>query len=313
MSKQIKLKIIDTLSYFDIFNYPLTLEELKLFLHFENVSKNVIKKYIQEITIINKKHGYYFLLGKESNVVKRKILKKDNRKKLGLAIRHSSLLSHIPGVKFIALTGSVAMNSGSVGDDIDLFIITKKNTLWLTRFLVVLVTKLLGKKREYKSKNTSNKFCLNMFVEEDNLEFLERNIYIAHEIVQMKVLFDKADIYKSLITRNSWIKEYFPGIQVKKAKIHNKKGTTSSHFIEKLFKTINFCGFLLQYAYMNNKITSEKIGLNKAFFHPDKKDKLILNEYKKRRDFYLNMYEKINKNANFEPNDLYIKKLKTTN
>ena len=50
-----------------------------------------------------------------------------------------------------------------------------------------------------------------------------------------------------------------------------------------------------------------------GFASNNKMDQAILDEYKRRRDFYVNMFERNLKNSNLKTNDMFIKKLKTTN
>ncbi len=292
MNDDIRLKIIDTLSYFDVFNYPLTLEQLQYFLHYEIADKKVIKKFLKQIPIIECKFGYYFFSGKKRNALKRKIQEKDNIRKVSLAVRYIHFIGMIPGVKFVAMTGSVAMENASRADDIDLFIITRKNMLWTTRFMVVLLAKIFGKKREYKEKKIKDRLCFNMFLDEREMDFFDRNLYTAHEIVQMKVYFDEYRVFNDFTNENLWIQEYFPGLKVSKKSTRRKKRWFDFMFFsERLLRFVNFSAFLIQYLYMSRKITKEKVSLRKAFFHPNDNSYSILSEHRRRSRRYMEMYE----------------------
>lgn len=52
-------------------------------------------------------------------------------------------ISWIPGLKMIGVGNSLSMNSGTKDSDIDLFIVTTPNRIWLVRILVTLVFQLL--------------------------------------------------------------------------------------------------------------------------------------------------------------------------
>ncbi|MEK7127252.1 MAG: nucleotidyltransferase domain-containing protein, partial [Patescibacteria group bacterium] len=56
--------------------------------------------------------------------------------KLELAKKIISKLKNISFVEAIFVTGSVAANNATEKADIDLMVITKPNTLWLTRLLI---------------------------------------------------------------------------------------------------------------------------------------------------------------------------------
>lgn len=287
MKEQIKLIIIDTLSYFDVFNYPVTLDQIYLFLHYNQIQKKLIKECLEEMSTIENKNGFYFFSGKQEIALKRKLRKNDNCKKVLTAARYSNLLRMIPGVKMVALTGSVAMLNASADDDIDMFIITRKNMLWTTRLMATFITKILGIKREYKSRKNKDKLCLNMFLDERDMELSEKNLYTAHEIVQMKILYDDHKVFESFINKNLWIMDFFPKVFVKKRTgRRSKKWFEFMFFSENLLRAVNFSAFIIQYIYMRKKITNEKISLNRAFFHPNNNGKFILSEYKKRSEVY---------------------------
>ena len=66
-----------------------------------------------------------------------------------------------------------------------------------------------------------------MFLDESDLLIRDRNIYTAHEICQMKLLWDRNGTYRKFIRVNSWIREYLPNWQPlvvnSKSKIVNRK------------------------------------------------------------------------------------------
>ncbi len=124
-----------------------------------------------------------------------------------------SILKWLPFVRFVGITGATAMTGYIPHDDVDLFIITKKDTLWTTRFFVVVLAKLLG---IYGGVGV----CLNLFFDEIDLTIpkIKQNSYIAHEILQMKPVIDKDNTYRILIEANTWIFSYFPNAQSRNAK-----------------------------------------------------------------------------------------------
>lgn len=124
-----------------------------------------------------------------------------------------SLLKIIPFVRFVGITGKSAVEEIRSDDDVDLFIMTKQGLIWTTRFIVVLLAKLLG-------IHGSNGVCLNLFFDESDLTItkIKKNSYIAHEILQMKPLIDKENIFFAFIEANKWIFEYFPNAPQPKAK-----------------------------------------------------------------------------------------------
>jgi hypothetical protein len=185
-----------------------------------------------------------------------------------------SLLKRIPTIHLIALTGSLSVNNPASQDDIDLMIITSPNTLWLTRPLVILATSLLSKRRKPNQQSTNNHVCINLWLDQKELTVPKRkqNLYTAHEVLQIKPLFDRGDTYQQFIKANSWTKRHLINAYT------TVLGTGPSHqlsdhqvgfrILDLPTKVFNLLIFNLQYLYMKKKITNEYITPHVAYFHP---------------------------------------------
>jgi len=251
--------------YHDIFDYPLKKEELKVW-NCKKGTKSKIK--------VEEKNGFYFVKGREKIIEKRSRREKYSKNKLEIAKKASKLISKIPTVLFVGITGALAMNNASKDSDIDLFIITKKQKLWSTRFLVYGLLKVFGYKlRKPGVKNEKDKLCLNMWLDETSLawEKKDRNIYTAHEMVQIKSLLNKQKTFEKLLQFNNWITNYWPNTIkiIKPTRI--KRGDSKIGFFEKM-------AYKIQYLYMRNKITREKVSINSAVFHPNDWGKRVINK-----------------------------------
>lgn len=206
-----KQAIISTLIYADIFNFPLTKKEIKKRLiapavgDFDKSLKELEKK-----KTIKGKDGYYFLYGRERIIGLRKKREKEAEKKMKKAEEIADLLKLIPTLKFIGVTGNVAADNCRQSDDIDLFIISSKNWLWTTRFLVTVFLILVGAKRRVTDKNFADKICLNLFMDENHLGYPVKNLFVAYEIIQVRPVFDRGGVFKSFLKANSWVKNYLP-------------------------------------------------------------------------------------------------------
>jgi hypothetical protein len=110
------------------------------------------------------------------------------------------LFSFLPWVRFISLTGSNAFESCYMDDDIDLFVICAADRLWIVYIMIVILSKLLGK-RPF--------FCFNYLIDEQDMAFSQQSYHNAVQIYMMKPLFN--DYYKQeLYKQNPWIKKYLP-------------------------------------------------------------------------------------------------------
>jgi hypothetical protein len=115
-------------------------------------------------------------------------------------IRYLQILSKMPWIKYIGLTGANSFESCNEEDDIDLFIITSSNRLWLCYLTIVLFSKIV-RKREI--------LCVNYLIDEDNLEIPDEKYFTAVQIVQMKPVYNNGH-HEKLISENPWIFKILP-------------------------------------------------------------------------------------------------------
>lgn len=201
--------------------------------------------------------------------------------KIEKARRIAHFLSYFPTITLVAVTGSLAVDNARVDDDLDFFIITSADILWLTRPLVILFLKALGLRRptslpEHHSSIVADKVCDNLWLDETALALPEnkRNLYTAHEVLQAKPLFDRGNTYAKFILANQWASKYLANayqIAMDKASAEqDKKPRRRTPRIPTfIIRALNLLAFRLQYHYMKPKITRETITLHSAYFHPN--------------------------------------------
>ncbi len=244
--------------YHDIFDYPLDFADLVRWKASENSPK------LKKLTSI--KDSHLFVQGRSGLVYKKQLRKRISAKKMLIARKASVVLSKIPFVKLVGLTGSLSMNNATEDGDIDLLIVTSKDLLWTTRILGHLALVLCGLKiRRSGSFEQKNRLCLNMWISEDNLAWkYKRNYYTSHELAQIVPLYSKGKIFEKMLWDNRWILKYWPNsVKInppRHAKI-NQRPNTLWLFVEKL-------AFKIQYNHMKNKISREVVKSNIALFHP---------------------------------------------
>jgi hypothetical protein len=137
-----------------------------------------------------------------------------------------TLAKGVPFLRTIAVTGSVAYGSAEKWDDIDLFIITKRNRLWLSA-LVTLIYVRLGKLFHLRPTHLSL-FCLSYV--HDELGFAmeaSRNMHsplFAREILKAKPVSGKAN-YRKLLLGYDWVKEIYTAPYHEKMSEFERNGT----------------------------------------------------------------------------------------
>jgi predicted nucleotidyltransferase len=204
--------VLQTLAYADVFDYPLTLEELQKFLIGQKIDNQSLKKSLKALKKISSKRNYFFLRNREVNINQREKRKKWSQKKWLLVQKVASWLRIIPWIKMVAVTGNLAMDNADQDDDIDLLIIASEKRLWLARLFTNFLVEIVANRRRPGDKEVKDKICLNMFLDEKHLKIpdKEQNLFTAHEVCQLKPLWVKNQIYQKFIQENLWWQKFLP-------------------------------------------------------------------------------------------------------
>jgi predicted nucleotidyltransferase len=224
--------ILKTLAYFDIFNYPLKDEEIVQFLAAEKnylLIRESLKILLQQKLIF--KLGEFYSLKNRQSIADRRIQgNKRAMQQLTIARRIAKLLSHFPFVQTVCVSGSLSKNFADQNSDIDFFIITEANRLWIARTFMHFfkkLTYLIGKQHW---------FCMNYFIDEKEMEIVEKNIFTAMEIITLKPM-QGTDCYKRFMNANSWTKNYLPEQNLSFPIDNPMKKIFLKKSIEKIFST----------------------------------------------------------------------------
>jgi predicted nucleotidyltransferase len=264
--------------YHDIFDYPLDFADLIRWtpggwLKGKNIGGGSVVC----------REGFYFLEGKEGLIYKRILRGRISSKKFEKARKISRILSLIPTIKMIAITGSLAMKNVADESDIDLLFITKRGTLWTSRLISYFAAWLFGMKTRKAGEGIKkDRFCLNMWMDEGDLEWPKkgRNLYTAHEIAQIVPLVNKDRTYEKFIYKNRWSRNYWPqAVRIQKREMGNRKRSSKNPLfliLSSLFAIFENLAFKLQYQYMKSKITCEIVTPTRAIFHPHDWSKIVL-------------------------------------
>lgn len=300
----LRRSILSTLAYHAIFEYPLTGDEIHRFLIADPpASQSDVQEAMTELVRSKRaiKNGIWYSI--PSSLAKRRLLRrKISAKKLAIACQASNVIAHLPWVKMIAVTGALAMENADENDDIDLMIVTSRNRLWMVRPIVVLLISLFFRRRkplpmsnEQKTGNNDDALCLNLWLDESALEIpkLQRNLYAAHELAQMRPIVNKDKTYERMMWENRWGRRYLANIweRLKGQQVFDlfeSSGRTSGSAGQpfspfnpfSLFNLLNLLAFRLQLWYMRPKMTNERVSLHSAFFHPGNRGQTILRLYK---------------------------------
>lgn len=185
-------------------------------------------------------------------------------KKMEIAKRAGKEFEGLPCIKAMLVTGSVASEYPSEGDDVDIMFICKKDTIWLCRLFVYISSLVKGFKIRRDAIRVKDRLCLNLWIEEDFiLPKNKQNLRNAMDAILAKVVFGK-ETYNDFLHNNKWIDSYV-SFGYTKIKIGVKKETVmTTNKLVAILNLVIYCGMRL---YMKKK-GREAVDLHKAFFHP---------------------------------------------
>ena len=155
----------------------------------------------------------------------------------------------IPGLRMIWIWNSISMNCSSKNSDIDLFIVTTNESMWLNRIIITVIFQVLWVRKT--TKKHAWRFCLSFFSTLDWLDFnywkIEGDIYLYFWILYFKPILDFNNTYSLFLKKNEvWanfseytyiIKDNINYIRYKK-NIKNKKDFFILKTLNKLLKSI---------------------------------------------------------------------------
>lgn len=198
---------------------------------------------------------------------------KISEKKIAYAKELVEKIKNFPKICFVGVTGSVSAFNAKEGDDIDILIITKKDYLWIIRPFLLIYVSLFFRRRKRRDPHTAvkNMFCFNLWLDEADLKLKveNRNLYTAHEVLQVFPVLNKNSTYEKFIKQNSWAKMYLANAYHLALHQHNFQHSkmTKSGSTNYIIYLLNSLFYFLQRLYMYPHHTKEKISLHSAFLH----------------------------------------------
>lgn len=253
------MNILKAISYFSIFSYPLTKEEVFRFSDAKE-ERIVVQELIslEQKGVIYNMDGYYSVVNNKDIVSRRLKGNRSAKNIMPKAWKIAKFISNFPYIESVCISGSLSKGYYDEKSDIDFFIITKKNRIWVARTLLILYKKIF-------LLNSKKYFCLNYFMSSGYLKVDEENRFTATEIATLIPLYGE-NTFNKFIQENKWVYSFFPNIDKNKKNIKKMSKDTLTRRIEKI---LNYkLGSYLEIFFM--KITIKK--WSKKFNHLSKED-----------------------------------------
>lgn len=193
--------------YADVFDYPLTRDEVFAFLDTAAASRASVEAAIDHALANGSgldSDGLYLHVGGRSEIVatrRRRAIVAASAWRRGRF--YARLIWAIPYVRMVAVTGALAVNNVEDGDDIDFLIVTEPGRLWMARGMTVLLCRL--------ARMRGDVLCPNYIITMKALRLRRQDLYTAHEFAQVVPLHG-ARVAHRLRSENQWYLDILPNL-----------------------------------------------------------------------------------------------------
>ncbi len=242
--------VLRTLLYYDIFNYPLKCEEVFRFLGMNSITAGDVAAALNDLEErgkVQRVQDLYCIRAAEANAVRRIKGNITAEGFMGLARSKANFIASFPFVRGVLASGSLSKGYMDEESDLDFFIITAPNRLWIARTLLVMYKRIF-------LLNSHKFFCVNYFVDENHPQIEERNLFTATELATVIPLYG-ASQYRDLIRANQWLKLFFPNFSPRAV---DKVPSAASKGVKKFMEGIFNVFFPAKLEHYFRKITYDR-------------------------------------------------------
>ena len=215
-----ELAVLRSVIYASLFDYPLTLEQLRATLVEVRADAATVAAWWRESEFlqaaIEHRDGLYFPAGRgdlidtrtRREALSRDLLERDR----GLI----ALVSRMPFVRMVAVSGSLAHLNAERSADLDLFVITAPHRVWSVTLAVLVISRLLGWRQ---------RMCLNYVISEAALAIAPADLFSANQIIHLRPIVGH-DVFARFIDANPFVRDFYPNFDVGGSRTHNARPKT---------------------------------------------------------------------------------------
>ena len=208
-TREEELAVLGAVVYASLFDYPLTPAQLETSLIGVAADIATIERWWRESDLlqaaIEHRDGLYFPAGRSDLVRTRERREALSRKLLDRDRRILRLVSNMPFVRMVALSGSLAHLNAEGGADLDLFVITAPRRVWSVTVATLVIAKLLGWRK---------RVCMNYVVSERTLSIQPQDLFSANQIIHLRPVSGHA-VYEHFVKSNPFVRNIYPNFELR--------------------------------------------------------------------------------------------------
>lgn len=196
--------IANSVLYASLFEYPLTLAELRQTLvESTQTPSQILATFTTSPALqeqVELSNGFFVPKGRRDLIDERRRREARSREFLERHARLLRLITAFPYVEMVALSGSVAHLNLSGTGDLDLFIVTRGRRVWSVTVAIIVLAKLLGRRRT---------LCANFVIADTRLVLDQPDLFTASQVIHLKPLIGRST-FSQLLAANPFVRRFYP-------------------------------------------------------------------------------------------------------
>jgi len=207
---------LQSVVYAALFDYPLTPAQLRESLLGQTADETTLMRWHDESAYLKATvdfvDGYFFPRGRHDVLDTRAEREAISRTMLREMTGPLNLVTRMPFVRLVALSGSLAHLNASEDADLDLFVITSPGRVWTVTVATLLVARLRGWRK---------RLCLNYVISERALWIAPADLFSANQIVHLQPIRG-GDAYQRFLEANHFVERFYPNFLPRPVQEHGQ-------------------------------------------------------------------------------------------
>ena len=199
-----ELAFLRSVTYASLFDYPLTLPQLHASLVQVRADAPAVASWWRDSEFlratVEHRDNLYFPAGRDELLQTRTRREALSRDLLGREHRVLWLVAHMPFVRMVALSGSLAHLNAERSADLDLFVITSPGRVWSVTLSVLVIARLLGCRK---------RMCLNYVISERAMTIEPADLFSANQIIHLRPIVGH-DVFERFVNANPFVRTFYP-------------------------------------------------------------------------------------------------------
>lgn len=204
-----ELAVLKSVVYASLFDYPLTVHQLHNSLIGVRADCSEIVSWWRTGGLLQStveyRDGFFFPAGRADLIATRARREAVSRDMLDRDRRILTMMTRLPFIRMVALSGSLAHLNAEGSADLDLFVITAPNRVWSVTLAVLALSRVFGWRKH---------ICLNYVVSERTMKIVPEDLFTANQIIHLRPVFGEK-MFERFVKTNGFVRTHYPNFELR--------------------------------------------------------------------------------------------------